>query len=129
VEEDELVGLRGVGDADLGEGGGLALVPPCLIGADSQTSGLAGSEEWRPVPGWEGVYEVSDQRPERTTMHNELATRQPTGLAISSDQTWWNERQSAALAQIGVADAPQADQLVFLHYCQRTGLDPFARQI
>ena len=60
---------------------------------------------------------------------SELATRQPSGLAISSDQTWWNERQSAALAQIGVADAPQADQLVFLHYCQRTGLDPFARQI
>ena len=60
---------------------------------------------------------------------SDIATRQPTGLAISSDQTWWNERQSAALAQIGVADAPQADQLVFLHYCQRTGLDPSARQI
>lgn len=63
-------------------------------------------------------------------MSTELAHRPTqTGLSISEDQTWWTDRQQAALAQIGVADAPQADQAVFLHQCQRTGLDPFARQI
>lgn len=62
-------------------------------------------------------------------MSNELATAQPHGLSISTEQDWWTPRQEAALTQLGISDAPKADQAVFLHQCQRTGLDPFARQI
>jgi phage recombination protein Bet len=54
----------------------------------------------------------------------------PVGaLAISDGQTGWTEQQHAALVQIGVGDAPFGDRLVLLHQSQRTGLDPFAKQI
>lgn len=60
----------------------------------------------------------------------EVATVQGTGaLALRGDQADWTEMQQAALAQIGVAEAPRGDQLVLLHVSQRTGLDPFAKQI
>lgn len=52
-----------------------------------------------------------------------------TTLAVVADQGYWDEKQLAALKQIGLGDAPKAELAVFLHYCQRTGLDPFARQI
>lgn len=52
-----------------------------------------------------------------------------TALAIHGEQSEWTVQQSAALRQLGLADAPKGDLSVFLHYCQRTGLDPFARQI
>lgn len=52
-----------------------------------------------------------------------------SALAVTSEQGWWNEKQEAALKQIGLANAPKAELAVFLHFAQRTGLDPFARQI
>ncbi|MCP3017262.1 phage recombination protein Bet [Nocardiopsis dassonvillei] len=63
------------------------------------------------------------------TTTTEIAVSNVGALALSPDQTEWTGPQTAALAQLGIADAPAGDQLVFLHYAQRTGLDPFARQI
>lgn len=63
------------------------------------------------------------------TTTNEIAVASPAGaLSLDPTQTEWTEPQKAALAQIGIADAPASDQLVFLHHAQKTGLDPFARQ-
>lgn len=50
-------------------------------------------------------------------------------LVVTTDQGMWNEKQMAALKSLGLEGASNADMAVFLNYCQRTGLDPFARQI
>jgi phage recombination protein Bet len=50
-------------------------------------------------------------------------------LAVRADQGDWTDTQKAALAQIGVGDAPRGDQLVFLHVAQRMRLDPFNKEI
>jgi phage recombination protein Bet len=50
-------------------------------------------------------------------------------LAIKPGQLTWDKYQEAALSQIGLEKASTADRAVFLHQCQRTGLDPFSRQI
>lgn len=52
-----------------------------------------------------------------------------TDLTIREDQSFWDNRQIAALQQLGVERATNADLAVFFHQCARTGLDPFARQI
>lgn len=52
-----------------------------------------------------------------------------TSLAIREDQDFFDDKQLAVLRQLGLDGASNADLAVFLHQCQRTGLDPFARQI
>lgn len=64
-----------------------------------------------------------------TTGNTAVAVHQTSTLAVSGNQNFWSPEQIAALRQIGVQDAPNADLAVFLNYAQRTGLDPFARQI
>jgi phage recombination protein Bet len=51
-------------------------------------------------------------------------------LAIRPDQTDWTEEQALVLRQSGIDnDVTKAELVGFLHLCQRTGLDPFSRQI
>ena len=52
-----------------------------------------------------------------------------TTLAISSDQSFWTDTQVSALKTLGLANASKGDLTFFFHQAQRTGLDPFARQI
>ena len=52
-----------------------------------------------------------------------------SALSVSPDQNFWDEQQLAALRQIGLQNAPKAELAVFLHASQKTGLDPFSRQI
>ena len=58
-------------------------------------------------------------------------TRHETGsaLAIRDDQSGWTPQQVAALHQLGVGNASEGDLAVFFHQAQRTGLDPFKREI
>lgn len=51
-------------------------------------------------------------------------------LALRPGQSSFDQQQRSALAYLGIPqDAPQSDLDVFLHVSQRTGLDPFAKQI
>ncbi|GAA4929077.1 hypothetical protein GCM10023224_05630 [Streptomonospora halophila] len=60
---------------------------------------------------------------------SEIAVPTVGALTLDPTQTEWTEPQTAALAQLGIANAPRGDQLVFLHQAQKTGLDPFAKQL
>lgn len=54
----------------------------------------------------------------------------PTGaLALTTEQREWTPAQRAALSQLGLRGAPEGDLMVFLHHSQKTGLDPFVKQI
>lgn len=52
-----------------------------------------------------------------------------TALAVQDEQAEWLPEQKAALEAMGVKNASGAELKVFLAYCQRSGLDPFTRQI
>jgi phage recombination protein Bet len=67
-----------------------------------------------------------------TNPSTELATTtggHGSALVLQADQERWNDAQVAALRQMGLDQAPQGDLDVFFHVAQRTGLDPFAKQI
>ncbi len=64
----------------------------------------------------------------------ELAIRRNSELAgtrleLVSGQDMFSAAQLASLRQLGVDKATTADLMVYFHVIQRTGLDPFARQI
>lgn len=66
------------------------------------------------------------------TREAELKARPAEGegvLTLREDQTYWNDRQLAGLKALGIKNASKEDLLVFFHHCQKTGLDPFAKQI
>lgn len=50
-------------------------------------------------------------------------------LTLQDDQTYWTDHQLAALKQLGVDSNSPADLAVFFHQAQRSGLDPFKREI
>jgi phage recombination protein Bet len=68
---------------------------------------------------------------EGPTSHTQNQVAKTGGaLAIRADQTAWTPEQAAVLRQSGIKDQVTPAELSgFLHLCQRTGLDPFSRQI
>lgn len=63
-------------------------------------------------------------------MANEVEVARPVGgVGIRPDQATFDEYQLASLKQLGVKNATAGDLAVYMHYCQRTSMDPFARQI
>ena len=62
-------------------------------------------------------------------MTHDVALRTVTELSIDPEQLAFTEAQRSALAQLGIEDAPEGDQMLFFHQAKRTGLDPFAKQI
>jgi phage recombination protein Bet len=62
-------------------------------------------------------------------MTTDLTRAEGSALAIRADQGTFDSTQIAALRALGAEQASPADLTVYFHYCQRTGLDPFARQI
>jgi phage recombination protein Bet len=80
------------------------------------------------------AYERWAPRKPRTTTKGEpmTITHHPiapsTELAIRDSQNTWDDAQRAALAQIGLRDAPDGDLAVFFHYCKAYQLDPFSHQ-
>ncbi|MEU0839497.1 recombinase RecT [Streptomyces sp. NPDC005962] len=55
----------------------------------------------------------------------------PSAIVLRADQDEFDHKQLSTLALIspGLSAAPRGHLAMFFHYCVRTGLDPFARQI
>lgn len=62
-------------------------------------------------------------------MTNEMTQHTGSALAVHQDQQFWTDQQMAALQQLGVATNSQGDLAVFFHQAQKSGLDPFKREI
>jgi phage recombination protein Bet len=62
-------------------------------------------------------------------MTTDVVVHEAQGLALSPEQAEFTDMQVSILKQLGVKDATRGDLAVFHHVCQRTGLDPFAKQI
>jgi phage recombination protein Bet len=58
-----------------------------------------------------------------------MTDQQGGELAIRTNQHEWTDEQKAALAAMGMRGVDRATASVFFHFCQQTGLDPFARQV
>lgn len=59
----------------------------------------------------------------------DIAMIDETSTDIVPGQVGFNSAQRAMLAQLGLSDAPDGDLMLFSHVCQKTGLDPFRREI
>lgn len=62
-------------------------------------------------------------------MTNEMTQHGGSALAVHQDQQFWTDQQMAALQQLGVATNSPGDLAVFFHQAQKSGLDPFKREI
>lgn len=62
-------------------------------------------------------------------MSNEMTQHAGSTLEVHQDQQFWTDQQMAALQQLGVATNSQGDLAVFFHQAQKSGLDPFKREI
>ena len=62
-------------------------------------------------------------------MSTAVATSPGGALALAPNQATWTPQQLAVVKQLGMENASPEDLQIFLHVCQRTRLDPFAKQI
>ncbi|MGW2022036.1 phage recombination protein Bet [Streptomyces decoyicus] len=80
---------------------------------------------------------MNDQQPSESTVIEGAVEVAPTtsggtsAIVLRSDQQEFDHKQVTTLALLspGLAQAPRGHLAMFFHYCVRTGLDPFARQI
>jgi phage recombination protein Bet len=71
----------------------------------------------------------SRQQEGQCRMTTDVATLDDTTTDIVPGQVGFNSAQKAMLAQLGLSDAPDGDLILFSHVCQKSGLDPFRREI
>jgi phage recombination protein Bet len=63
------------------------------------------------------------------TAETAVALRPSGQLQITDDQDYWTPEQYAGLKALGIKGATEGDLAIYFHYCRRTMLDPFSRQI
>ncbi|WP_405803435.1 recombinase RecT [Streptomyces sp. NBC_01187] len=82
---------------------------------------------------------MTDKQPAREVIEGSVVEKAPQGtstntasaIVLRADQDEFDHKQLSTLALIspGLSAAPRGHLAMFFHYCVRTGLDPFARQI